>query len=171
MAANIKQIRHLVVIPTLEAMAEYTDQPSWASDEAVELVMGTGYYESRFEAIRQYARRGGARGPARGMWQVEHPRTHQSLWKWLERRGYHDWVQAITGIGDMDGEALMADLRYGSLMCRVKYRTIRSPLPTTFRGMGEYYKRWYNTSAGSGTISGFVAAHRQMRRIEPKYLL
>lgn len=170
MPANVKQIRHLIVMPALMDMAASTGQPGWGSKEAVELVMATGYAESRYEAIRQYARSDGRRGPARGMWQCE-PATHRDYWRWIKRRGLVEAVANACGYLGKDDEALTFDLRYQALMCRIHYRRIPTRLPDTYAGMAEYWKKYYNTSAGSGTIGGFVAAHRQMRRIEPGFLL
>lgn len=171
MSLNIKQLRHLVVRPVLQAMAERTAQASWYSEAAEELVMATAYAESNFEAIRQYARRDGRRGPARGMWQVEHPTTHRALWRWLDRRGFTEHVTDLLGVQGMDEDRLTSDLRYGALMCRVFYRRKPSALPTTYRGMGEYWKKHYNTYAGAGTVGGFMGKHRKMRTLEKKQLL
>lgn len=180
MPLNIRQLRHLVVAPALEYIAKSTRQPSWASPEAVELVMATGYAESRFEAIRQYARKDGRRGPARGMWQCE-PRTHAAYWRWLKSSGkttaQADAFQALRGaLADFgyiypDLDRLSTDLRYAAIMCRIHYRRVPSALPNDRRGMAEYWKRWYNSYKGAGTVDGFMSAHRSMRGIEARQLL
>ena len=167
---NMRQLRELIVAPTLTSMAYHTGQPGWASDAAIELVMATGYTESRYEAVRQYARRDGRRGPARGMWQCE-PRTHRDYWRWLEKKDLITAVEATVGMDSPDLDALVFDLRYQCLMARVHYRRIRAPLPVDQRSMALYWKKYYNSHLGAGTVEGFMRDHRRMRSLEKRQLL
>lgn len=43
------------------------------------------------------------------------------------------------------------------IFCRLKYRLIPAAIPSTVEGRAEYWKRYYNTVAGKGTVDEYIA--------------
>ena len=42
------------------------------------------------------------------------------------------------------------------IFCRLRYMRAQGPIPSTLTGRAEYWKKWYNTSAGKGTVAGYI---------------
>lgn len=42
------------------------------------------------------------------------------------------------------------------LFCRLRYLAVTAPIPTTREGRAEYWKKYYNTSAGKGTPADYL---------------
>ena len=90
--------------------------------------------------------------------------THDDLWMnyLLYRKALVNDIEDITGYNfeSANSEALKTDDRYACVMCRVHYLRVPRPLPPAgdARAQAEYWKRWYNTSQGAGTIEHFMEA-------------
>lgn len=144
---NVLQIREYVVIPALTQINSY-------SLNAEQLVMATGMAESNMEFIHQ---KGG--GPARGLFQLE-PVSHDDIWsRFLSKKPMllND-LRALI-MKDMDlHDQLHGNLFYAAAMCRIFYLRFRQPLPDAgdWQGMAEYWKKYYNTHLGAGTVDGFI---------------
>lgn len=148
---DIRQFRDYVVVPALERINAY-------SREAEQLVMGTALAESKIFFLQQVGR-----GPARGIFQME-PITHDDIWKnFLSRRaGLMNDLKGLI-MRDMDlHDQLRGNLFYAAAMCRIHYLRFREPLPAPgdWPGMAAYWKRYYNTPAGAGTVEGFLQKAR-----------
>lgn len=54
------------------------------------------------------------------------------------------------------------DLRAAILAARLKYRSIPKPLPEpdNLLELAAYWKRWYNTEQGAGTIQQFIRNYK-----------
>lgn len=148
---DIRQFRDYIAVPALERIGAY-------SRSAEQLVMGTGLAESGLFFIQQIGR-----GPARGFFQME-PATHDDIWaNYLRRR--LDLLNNLKGllIRDMDlHEQLQGNLFYTAAMCRIHYMRFPEPLPAPgdWPGFAAYWKKYYNTPAGAGTIEGFLQKAR-----------
>jgi hypothetical protein len=142
------QLRELIVRPSLEEVGLH-------SDAAEDLVMGTAAQESHLMYVKQL---GG--GPALSLFQIE-PATYKDYWdNYLTHR-----VDLIADIqkscgfqGVPEPSRLIWDLKFASIMCRVHYRRISSPLPEhgDIAGYAAYWKKYYNTVHGAGTEEEFV---------------
>ena len=55
------------------------------------------------------------------------------------------------------------NLAYATAIARVVYLRVPAPLPpaTDLVALAAYWKRWYNTRAGSGTSAEFIANYRR----------
>lgn len=132
--------------------------------------MTTGMQESRYRALRQF---GG--GPALGFWQME-PATHQDLWdNFLQYRPELALkVQRLMTHGithDDIKEELATNLAYAAAMCRIHYYRAPSPLPgKNLNEMADYWKTWYNTYLGKGTVEEFKRNGIELWRTEGKYI-
>lgn len=144
MSLDRKQFKDLI-----ERILEDTD-PALNSPAAVNLLLGTAAQESRFGTYLRQLRG----GPARGVFQME-PRT----FRWLQRR----YKKKYPLIADRLFAELEWDLRLSIVMARLRYRVVRAKLPryNSVRGMAAYYKKYYNTILGAGTVEEFVANYKK----------
>lgn len=145
---NPDQLLNLIITPTLKHLGLY-------SDAAAELVLGTAIQESHLKYLKQL---GG--GPALGIYQME-PDTHDDIWlTYLHYRPYLadkvkelELPQFVSGADEMVG-----NLYYATAMCRIHYRRRKEPLPVAgdLSGQAAYWKRFYNTSLGKGTMTDYI---------------
>lgn len=42
------------------------------------------------------------------------------------------------------------------IFCRLRYLRAQGAIPDTLAGRAEYWKKWYNTSAGKGTVADYI---------------
>lgn len=145
---NADQLREYIVRPALESI------DAWSA-AAENLVMGTAAQESHLKYVRQI---GG--GPAVGLFQME-PATHIDIWdNYLQYRDRlaEKILDSISAPGIPKAERMMWDLRYAAIMCRVHYRRVPKPLPDKheIHSLAEYWKEFYNTPEGAGTVYEFV---------------
>lgn len=145
---DARQLRELIVKPALEEVGLH-------SDAAEDLVMGTAAQESHLMYVKQL---GG--GPALSLFQIE-PATYNDYWEnYLAYQA--DLVTEIRAACGFEGTPeptrLVWDLKFASIMCRVHYRRISSPLPMhgDLPGYAAYWKKYYNTIHGAGTEEEFI---------------
>ena len=88
-------------------------------------------------------------GPARGVFQVE-PKTFD----WLKEKYTHRFP-ILEGATSSN---LEWDLRLSILVARLRYLVVLEPFPAAdqITHLGVYWKQYYNTPAGSGTVPKFV---------------
>lgn len=141
-------MRHLVnsTILALKPEIKY-------SLHAENLVLGTGAQES---AYGKYTKQIGG-GPALGKFQME-PETHNDIWKnFLKYKPrLAKLILEISGLNEPDFKDLETNDTYACAMCRVHYFRVKEPIPTTLNGYAYYWKQYYNTPKGKGTISEFI---------------
>jgi hypothetical protein len=146
------QFRELIVRPTLQSMAKWSE-----ASEA--LLMGTAMQESGLTYIEQI---GG--GGALGFFQME-PATHDDIWENYLERGRDDLARKVDTWASVRVSAgLVFNLAYATAMCRVHYLRVKDPLPheKDIIGLAGYWKKFYNTEAGKGTINQFVENYERM---------
>ena len=142
---NAQQLLEYVIRPALVALELH-------SKSAEILVLGTAIQESNLNYVKQL---GG--GPAQGLWQMEIA-THDDIW--LNFLNYKEKLSAkILSPGQQpDAERLVYDNRYACQMCRIHYLRAPARLPDAndIRALGAYWKKFYNTEKGAGTVDQFV---------------
>ena len=144
-----KQFRLHLVRPALQIV------DLW-SEGAEELLLGTAAQESHFKYVRQLND-----GPALGFFQME-PATHNDIWaNYLEYR--HELACKILdacGLSDDPpvADRLVWDARYAAIMARIHYLRVPQKLPSKddVWGQGKYWKAYYNTPKGKGTVEEYV---------------
>jgi hypothetical protein len=151
-------LRTLVVRPTLQYLGQY-------SVAAENLIIGTIAVES---TVGNTTRLRQITGPALGILQIE-PDTHADTWRnWLQfRPDLRARVLSLcpTHFVQADGvpehSALIGNLPYSVAIARQVYmrRPDKLPDPNDVRGLGEYWKRWYNSHLGAGTVEKFMQAY------------
>lgn len=148
---NAQQLKELVIEPVLKDTGLY-------SEVAVNLLLGTAAQESR---MGYYLKQ--VKGPALGIYQIE-PET---AW-WLLKK-YRDKAEHYLNEIHTVEEQLIIDLALQTLVCRLKYYSIKEPLPDDPNDvwkLAHYWKKYYNTHLGKGTPEEFVANYR--RFVDPK---
>jgi hypothetical protein len=148
---DIKQLRDYVVVPTLTLLEAN-------SPAAVELVLGTAVQESRLTYLHQL---GG--GPAVGLFQME-PATHDDIWEnYLAYRDRLATQAANIAIADprkgvKAANQMAGNMYYAAAMCRIHYMRVSEALPEAgdTAGMADYWKEYYNTFEGAGTVEEYI---------------
>lgn len=135
-----------IVRPTLNALAT-------TSEAAEMLLMGTAAQESNLKFTRQIG------GPALGYFQME-PATYDDCWtNFLDFRPA--LAAKVLAVRTAPGPALAADLetdpQYAAAMARVRYMRVAAPIPTEPKEIAAYWKLYYNTPLGAGTVEAFIA--------------
>ncbi len=128
------------------------------SEDAVNLIMGTAAQES---ALGHYLRQLG-NAPARGIFQME-PYTFKCHVKYLKqyKPGLADKILLFTGASDFKVELLEYNLAFACAMTRVHYLRIPKALPGTMDGYANYWKTYYNTRLGKGTVIEFISNYKK----------
>ena len=149
--SHATDLLELVIRPTLAVL-------DMGGEAAESQILGTALAESGGTALRQ---RGG--GPALGLWQME-PATHDDIWK--NYIGYRPELKdavittAHLDYGQADAEVMAWNLRYACAMARVHYRRVSAAIPAAPEDQALYWKRYYNTPAGKGTVAHYMDAWR-----------
>lgn len=153
---NVEQLADHVIKPSLKEMGLY-------SEEAEQLLIGTASVESKLGTYLKQVK-----GPALGIYQIE-PATHHDVWEnYIQYRSdLKSSLMEITSVSDWVREdyrpchsLLIHDLRYATIIARLIYRRVPYFLPTAgdWPAMAEYWKSFYNTSAGKGTVKKFISS-------------
>ena len=147
------EFRDQTIVPALQAISLHTDA-------AAELLLGTALAESRLVWRRQLND-----GPARGLFQMEMA-THNDIWSnYLKFRStLANAVRALKTSAKADPETeLENNDAYAAAMTRVHYRRAPAKLPAAgeVQAMAAYWKLYYNTPLGAGTVSKYVEVWTQ----------
>ena len=153
MGINIDQLADLVIRPALFHIELH-------SEAAENLVLGTALVESRGEYIKQLGK-----GPALGIFQME-PATARDIWEsyLMFNEPLGGLVRGLmTNIVEDNDVEIIGNLYYAAAMCRIHYRRVPRALPgpSDVEGMAAYWKRFYNTPAGKGTVEKAIPYFRQ----------
>ena len=153
---NANQLRQHVIVPALQAINSH-------SYAAVNLLMGTCAHESE---MGHYLHQ--VKGPALGIFQME-PATYHDIWEnyLAYKPELANLLKTEFGGSADNAEQMVYDLRYAAAMCRVHYLRQKSPLPDAIDvfGMAHYWKKYYNTELGKGTVERFVRDYK--RYVQP----
>lgn len=148
----------------LQQFVAHVIRPSLAHLEmggraAEELLLGTAIQESRLTYLHQL---GG--GPAEGVFQME-PATHKDIWEnylaykpELARK-----VNELALLGGSGITQMCGNMYYAAAMCRVHYRRVPKALPEAgdLEGQAEYWKEFYNTFLGAGTVEEYIENYQE----------
>lgn len=149
-----KDLREVVIRPALKKLGLW-------SESAENLLLGTAAQESQ---MGRYLRQIGG-GPAIGIYQCE-PATHQDVWdNYLIYKGpLLGAVTKLTVLHMPRMEQLAWNLMYATAIARIHYLRIKEPLPKAddIVSLGCYWKNWYNTHLGKGTVEEYVKSYTAM---------
>lgn len=154
---NAKHLREYVVRPALVDIGLY-------SRSAENLLMGTAAQESKLgEYLAQLGN-----GPARGIFQME-PTTEKDIWNnYLKYKTdlAREILLRVSTPKPQDTDEILYNLRYAAMMARVHYLRIDERLPhaDSPADLARYWKKYYNTHKGKGTISEFIKNYELTRQ-------
>lgn len=144
---NNYNVKENIIVPALQAINSY-------SDDRLDMVFVTGAAESLYQHVRQIV------GPARGWFQMEQ-KTHDDLWR--NFLGYSKRRHLVNGLSYLTkrpgvAHELEVNPWYAAAMCAIHYMRFPEPLPHAGNRMEQavYYKKYYNTAKGKGTVDGFL---------------
>jgi len=156
---EVQELIDEVIFPTLAQLGIKR-----ADNADTNLLLGTFAQESTLGSFDKQI--GG--GPALGIGQIE-PRTNQLVLNWLieNNMGLYHKVMDIrgettynrTGItADINRVALQLNDKYNCAIARCLYLSISVPLPdeNNIDGMARYWKQYYNSPQGAGTVAEWV---------------
>lgn len=144
---NLWQVREYIIRPALAHVG-------LSSIAGEQLVLATGAVESEYRFIDQTA---AGPGPAFGPFQMERA-THEDIWRWLALRPQLAAKVRERMVLPMDGcEQMHGNWFYAAIMCRLHYIRFPEAVPSVgdIDAMAGYWKKYYNTRLGAGTIEGF----------------
>lgn len=125
-----------------------------ASPSAEALLLGTAVQESH---CGRYLHQLG-NGPALGIFQME-PATYKDIWdNYIRFRPKIQHRLAELWPMQPEPEEMVTNLLLSAVMCRLHYRRIPEPLPQArdLPGLAGYWKKYFNTRLGRGTVSEFI---------------
>tara|TARA_R110002020_G_scaffold104770_2_gene244907 strand:- start:544 stop:978 length:435 start_codon:yes stop_codon:yes gene_type:complete len=123
--------------------------------EAIELIISTGKAESGYRALEQ------KKGPALGYFQIEPNTIDDVLDNYAKYRP--EIMQTLVDLGLIHGDehfSVMSNIALQVAFCRLCYRRVPEKLPPNLKGMASYWKKYYNTAKGKGTIKHFLEANK-----------
>jgi|TARA_R100000482_G_C5079985_1_gene125567 hypothetical protein len=132
----------------------------YSKDEAVELVLVTGMVESGYKYIYQIS------GPARSYWQIEPDTCVSQIENYISYR--KKLVKKCAEISKLDESIwtntdkdlwdwiLSTNLAAAIIHCRLKYWRVPKSLPQDTLGQAQYWKDYYNTAEGAGTVDKWL---------------
>jgi len=135
------------------------------------LLFGTAAQESALRWERQRSPRWDGKVGAFSKWQLEQASIMATLNGLKRKPGrlakatmfLFDDTHATTDWASLPLDTILWMLRMndndylGVLLCREHYRRISSPIPSDLEGQARYWKQFYNTIAGKGTIVEYLA--------------
>jgi hypothetical protein len=135
--------------------------------------MGTAAAESLLQHRRQIGFSLERTDGAWGLWQTEAAAVTDNV-RYLRRRAdvranTARFVPEIEAVMDIDTRGLLRLIhdndRLACLMARVHYLRVSEAVPEDLRGQAGYWKRYYNTRLGKGTVEGYMDKWNQI--VEP----
>jgi len=142
------QYRNQVIRPVLQHLGYW-------SQAAENLIVGTGLVESQFHYIAQIE------GPAQSVFQIEPTTIDDNIKNFLRYRQSLDHIVDdfdLTGPFNLDETHFFINPFFACAHVRVWYLRHSEPFPHAddIEGLAQYWKKYYNTSAGKGEVSKFV---------------
>jgi len=140
-------IRNCVITPALQAINSY-------SDDRLDMVFTTGAAETLYKNVRQI---GG--GGALSWFQIER-KTHDDLYRFLGQTSKKHILDGLIdlSLGATNFNTLEVNQWYAAACCAIRYMYTPKPLPKAgmIAAQAEYWKLFYNTPEGKGTVGGFM---------------
>ena len=139
----------------VEIIAKETlDRMNLFSEQALSLIMATGQAESHYKHLKQI------KGPAIGFFQMEPATARDILNNYVVYRPkYKDALDELGFCGADLEFGLLSNIALQVAFCRLHYRRVPKPLPKTHLDQAHYWKAYYNTHLGRGTVEHFMKAN------------
>lgn len=150
MGINIRDLALNVIRPSLSLLSAFPPVSLWSKESEFLLLCTAAVESDGGKFLKQ------KNGPALGIYQME-PETHDDLWEnFIFYRNILS-KEIVEAYGKPDPDKMTYNLRYATVMCRLHYFRVKQPLPgMDLKACAEYWKKYYNTSKGKGTINDFL---------------
>ena len=130
--------------------------PSYDSPQARDILLSTAIAESGLNPRFQ-----DSEGDAIGLFQIEYGTFRDILNRVLKKNNpalYESILKYFGGGAKISFEDLQNDDVLAAVFARIKYAQSGVPIPSAgdYAAQGAYYKKYYNTYSGMGTVSNFV---------------
>lgn len=159
MSISVIDLRDWIVIPTLRFMEPEVP----FSKPAVQLALGTIAKESDGGFWLDQTTAGA--GPAYGIAQMEQTTYYDHI-RWMvagNRALFEKFCELVPHSPIMKGAARMrGDLMFATFMMRIHYYKVPAGMPVTLAGQAQYWKQYYNTYAGAGTVQQYIASYNRL---------
>ena len=123
---------------------------------AYDLVFETGQAESGYRALEGY----GEGNPAVSFWQIE-PATVRDIWEnYISYR--KPMIEAVYKLGLIEDKkvfSVLSNIALAAAFCRIHYRRMPGAIPENMPERAAYWKKFYNTYKGKGTVDHYIAAN------------
>lgn len=154
---NAYHCRHYIVRPILKKFELW-------SPSAENLLLGTAAQESK---LGFYIKQIGSDftkvgGPALGIYQIEPSTLHDiidNVYLPIAAKNNSLLHYSIMESSKEEREQRLCwDLEFTTIICRLHYCRRKEPLPVydDIEGLAKYWKKWYNTEKGKGTVEEFI---------------
>ena len=144
---NIKQLFD-TVLDTLEFCG------MTCSDNVVNMIIETACVESNCgEYIKQI------KGPACSIFQIEPNTAKDIIQNYIVKNKPR--LQNFNRLYNANltlEQNLCTNLMFAVFMCRCFYLRIKEPIPSTVELRAKYWKKYYNTEKGKGTVEKYIKA-------------
>ena len=144
------------MIKTIEKIAkEVCERLGMYSENAVKLIIATGKAESGFRALEQ------TKGPAVGFFQIEPDTINDVMDNYAHYRPHI--MQELIDLGlkqDNQEFSVLSNIALQVAFCRLCYRRVPESIPDNLEDMARYWKKYYNTEKGKGTVEHFLKANK-----------
>ncbi len=118
------------------------------SKSAHEIVLGTIIYESkRGTYLKQRVKNFDYNKHALGIAQME-----RKTFRWLAKV----YMSKFPFLASVKFEELEYNLKLAILFCRLRYLAVPTPIPKQIFAQARYYKKYYNSYFGKGTVAGYM---------------
>lgn len=149
-----EQLREMIT-----EVLETSPRPELKSSPAIELLMLTAATESR---LGTYFRQ--VNGPALGIFQIE-PATEEDMYKhflqYPKNADLYGWVDSLRTKGDLYD--LKYNIAYQIALARIHYWRVPKGLPSENPiELAYYWKEYFNTSLGRGTVTKAVTDYENL---------
>jgi hypothetical protein len=142
------------------------------ADRVARLLFGTAAQESGLRWERQRTPRFEGNVGGFSKWQVETGSVEQSramlraqpkllanatAWLFADPKASVTWADALPLETILWAMRLDDNDKIGVMFARLHYLRVKAPVPEGLSEQAAYWKRWYNTAAGSGTVEQYLA--------------
>lgn len=153
---DAQQFRDEIIRPVLKLLEGRDSGANWSGQASEELVLGTTLVESQLTFLKQHGN-----GPALGVGQLEPDTIHDIVENYIRyRTGLQQVLDLIQPVWPITPAAVKGNLYLTVFFIRLHYRRAPQPLPQAgdIEAMGNYWKKFYNTHLGKGTVNKYVEA-------------
>lgn len=159
-----KQFHQFIIAPSLRRLANAMRRDAVASLASQVLLLGTALQESQLRWVRQLGVSGTAGGW--GLFQDELADYHD-LEYWISGQLLqYDWQKGVISMLQLPmldpSDRLMCDLEFATCIARLHYWRVAEAMPQAgdLVGLGQYYKKYYNSTLGAATESQIWASFK-----------